>query len=365
SDLQRFDDFTSKYQSFNGIPLRVGIIQPIFGFNSIKWDQKINALSLGIAAKKIDFDIENVKRTAASLFIEALLASSNLEIAITNEIINEKLVTIANERYILGKLSMDEKLQLENALASAKLSKIQFTTQFQNRLMDLDNFLAKDYGQQDTLLLELPEPLPRLFVDEDQAINQALTNNFNLESFAQQLIQADRDINKASVDNGLQMSLRASFGLARGSTTLSDIYQDPYGERQISVGVDIPIVNWGRKKEAVKIASLQKDLVNTQISQSKAVIINNVRRVVQAFNVLQDEVAIQKKIMENATQRFEISNQRYILGNIALTDLTIAQADKDRSKRDYVMSVAKYWDAYYGIRMLTGFDFVSNQKIQN
>ena len=155
SDLQRFDDFTSKYQSFNGIPLRVGIIQPIFGFNSIKWDQKINALSLGIAAKKIDFDIENVKRTAASLFIEALLASSNLEIAITNEIINEKLVTIANERYILGKLSMDEKLQLENALASAKLSKIQFTTQFQNRLMDLDNFLAKDYGQQDTLLFQI------------------------------------------------------------------------------------------------------------------------------------------------------------------------------------------------------------------
>ena len=167
------------------------------------------------------------------------------------------------------------------------------------------------------------------------------------------------------MDNGLQMSLRASFGLARGSTTLSDIYQDPYGERQISVGLDIPIVNWGRKKEAVKIASLQKELVNTQISQSKAVIINNVRRVVQAFNVLQDEVAIQKKIMENATQRFEISNQRYILGNIALTDLTIAQADKDRSKRDYVMSVARYWDAYYGIRMLSGFDFVSNQKIQN
>ncbi|HPN71664.1 MAG TPA: TolC family protein, partial [Saprospiraceae bacterium] len=145
----------------------------------------------------------------------------------------------------------------------------------------------------------------------------------------------------------------------------SDIYQDPYGERQISVGVDIPIVNWGRKKEAVKIASLQKELVNTQISQSKAVIVNNVKRVVQAFNVLQDEVDIQKKIMENATQRFEISNQRYILGNIALTDLTIAQADKDRSKRDYVMSVARYWDAYYGIRMLTSFDFVTNQKIQN
>ncbi len=365
SDLQRFDDFTSKYQSFNGIPLRVGIIQPIFGFNSIKWEQKINALSLGIAAKKINFDIENVKRTAASLFIDALLASSNLEIAITNEIINEKLVTIANERYLLGKLSMDEKLQLENALASAKLSKIQFTTQFQNRLMDLDNFLAKDYSQNDTVRLELPEPLPRLYVDEEQAVEHALANNFNLETFAQQLIQADRDIKKASVDNGLQMSLRASFGLARGSTTLSDIYQDPYGERQISVGVDIPIVNWGRKKEAVKIASLQKELVNTQISQSKAVIVNNVKRVVQAFNVLQDEVDIQKKIMENATQRFEISNQRYILGNIALTDLTIAQADKDRSKRDYVMSVARYWDAYYGIRMLTSFDFVTNQKIQN
>ena len=365
SDLQRFDDFTSKYKSFNGIPLRVGINQPIFGFNGIKWDQKINNITVRSAEKKITFDAENVKRTAAALFLDALLASSNLEIAQTNEQINEKLIVIANERYALGKLSMDEKLQLENALAAAQLSKIQFTTQFQNTLMELENFVAKNYRQETGLTLVLPEPLEKMYVDENLALEYAFANNYNLEEFAKQLIQSDRDIKLANVNNGLQMSLRASFGLARGSTNLSDIYRDPYADRQVSVGLDIPIVNWGRKKEAVNVASLQKELVENQIEQSKALITNAVRRVVQAFNVLQEEVVIQKKIMENATQRFEISNQRYILGNIALTDLTIAQSDKDRSKRDYVLSVAKYWDAYYGIRMLTIYDFEKNQKIRN
>ena len=44
SQLQRFDDFDRNFNVYNGLPIGVGIQQPLFAFNPLKWDKKTEPL---------------------------------------------------------------------------------------------------------------------------------------------------------------------------------------------------------------------------------------------------------------------------------------------------------------------------------
>lgn len=52
-----------------------------------------------------------------------------------------------------------------------------------------------------------------------------------------------------------------------------------------------------------------------------------------------------------------------MLGNLSVTDLSIAFTEKDQAKRDYIGALRDYWSAYYRLRYLTLFDFEKQTKI--
>ncbi len=68
---------------------------------------------------------------------------------------------------------------------------------------------------------------------------------------------------------------------------------------------------------------------------------------------------------KTAEERYGIARARYMLGDLSITDLNIALQEKDQAKRDYILSLKSFWDAYYNIRTLTLYDFEKNQKILN
>ena len=46
SSLSRFDDLNSNVSRYNGQPIRIGFVQPIFQFNQLGWNRRINPLLL-------------------------------------------------------------------------------------------------------------------------------------------------------------------------------------------------------------------------------------------------------------------------------------------------------------------------------
>ncbi|WP_287419640.1 hypothetical protein [Candidatus Brachybacter algidus] len=50
---------------------------------------------------------------------------------------------------------------------------------------------------------------------------------------------------RTKTNYGIRANLYGSFGWARGSQQIKDIYTQPFVEEQLSLTVAIPIVNWG------------------------------------------------------------------------------------------------------------------------
>jgi outer membrane protein TolC len=361
SDLQRFDDFTNEAKLYNGLPIRIGIEQPIFGYNPFKYGNKLADLQLEESRKQYNLDVERALLSATELYFNVLIAAENKSIAITNRAVNKGLLDITYERYKLGKVSKDEKLQLEIELKNSELNSTQAAYAHNFALSQLYTYLG--LTPDTSAVLQLPDDLPPFSIDMSELEAAVVSNSPLILAFYRRTLDADDFIAQQKADYGIKTHLFASYGYARGSQKLADVYQNPFDEQQVRLSISIPLVDWGRKKSAIRIAQLQQINEGNKIAQEELELKNNMRQAVYVLIQLQNEVELLRAIVETANQRSEISNQRYVLGDISITDLTIAQREKDKTRREYVTALRNYWVAYYQLRAITGYDISSKKHI--
>jgi outer membrane protein len=113
SGILRFDNYIDNvdqdpYHQYSGNPLEIGIVQPLFRFNRLKWDKKIEPLRFEESKREYIEDLENVSVNTTRRFFDLMLSQINLEIAEKNVANNDTIFKIAQGRYNLGKIAENE-----------------------------------------------------------------------------------------------------------------------------------------------------------------------------------------------------------------------------------------------------------------
>ena len=80
TQLQRFDDFDRKNTLYNGVPYGIGYSQPIFQFNQLKWDKKIEPLKYNESKQAYIESMEQIAIKASGYFFDLLLAQVNFKL---------------------------------------------------------------------------------------------------------------------------------------------------------------------------------------------------------------------------------------------------------------------------------------------
>jgi outer membrane protein len=361
TDIQRFDDFSSKYKVFNGVPIRLGYTQSLIGYNPLKWNKIIAEKRWETARFQYNFDIESSFLNAITRYFDVLIAETNVAIATKNKEANEKLLLIADERLALGKISRDEKLQMETEYKNALMLESQAGLQLERAKLEISNLFSENVANIQNL--EVPTIAQKVVVSEEKSITLTLTN-------APALLEAERLISEAEMEKarrkaewGIQVNVFAAIGLARGAETASEIYTNPFNEQQLNVSLTMPLVDWGRRKSTIKAADEMIYQAKTQVIQQKQQLTNLVRQRVFQINELQSRLAIQKDILAISEERYNISAERYVAGVLTITDLILSQRNKDQTRREYLMSLHDFFVAYYDLRRLTGYDFMGQKPI--
>ena len=86
---------------------------------------------------------------------------------------------------------------------------------------------------------------------------------------------------------------------------------------------------------------------------------------VRQFEMLKSQIDITQKSDEVAFERYNVAQNRYLIGKIDITNLNIALKEKDDAKRSYIEALKAYWTAYFELRRLTLFDFASQKYLYN
>lgn len=111
------------------------------------------------------------------------------------------------------------------------------------------------------------------------------------------------------------------------------------------------------------VARSNVDLVDTQAEQGMKDFELNVCKMVRQFNLQAYRVAVAAKTDKTADRRHDVARRLYILGKSTILDLNAAITEKDTARRNYITALKTYWSLYYGIRSMTGYDFLRKAEI--
>ncbi|WP_316767537.1 TolC family protein [Pedobacter frigiditerrae] len=361
TQLQRFDDFDRNSVLYNGIPYGIGYTQPLLKFNSLKWDKKIEPLKFNESKQVFIESQEKIAITVTEYFFDLLLAQVNLGIAEINNSNTKRILTIAETKFELGKISKNEILQLQLEVLNSQKAVGTAKRDVEIATLNLRSYAGIEGD--DRIKLDVPAIVAQMSVAADKVLAEAFENRSDAIAFIRRLAEAKRDVAKAKGENGLTATLRANLGFSNAATNAFDIYRSPKNQQSVELQLSIPIMDWGRSKSRTKTAQANEQFITYSVEQDKQTFKQQIITQVTLFNMMKEQIGLTDQAEKIAAEKYKIAGERYVLGNLSITDLSIAFQENDRAKRDYISSLRDFWAAYYQLRYLSLYDFEKNKKI--
>ncbi len=362
SDFTMFNDFENNSKKYITTPLSIGLTQPLFRYNALKWQKKTEPLKFEAAKKTFLANIEAVHQQAVMIFFSLAQAQINKQIAAMNYSNADTLYRIAQGRYQLGTIAEDELLQMQLSWLNAETARKQADMNLRDREIRLRSFL----GFNDNVRIELiiPSEIPSLQISTQEVFDLAMQNNPEMLNQQLTILTAQSSVAQAKAEKGLNANLTASYGLRDQDPDFNLAYSDPNKQQRIRVGFTLPILDWGLGRGKFKMAQSSLELAQVQSNQAIVDFQQNLYLDVEQFNLQKSQVEIAAKSDTVAMKRYEVTKQRFLIGKIAVLDLNDADSRKDQNKRAYLQSLQDYWNYFYNIRSLTLFDFVNRQPLE-
>ena len=349
--------------SYLSTPISIGFRQPIFGFNELKWDKKIEPLKYDESRKAFSEDMERIAVQSTDLFFNLLVAQITLRISELNKANNDTIYKIAKGRYNVGKIAENELLQLQLNSMQSDQQVTQAKLDIETSQLSLKIYLGNNENLKEIELVE-PKTIPEITIDEALALSEAKKNRARYVQFQRQKIEAERDIAQARGNSGLNVNLFGSYGFTQNSADFNNVYQNPQNQQRLQIGFQIPILDWGRQKSNIQTAVANNKLVQSTVAQNELNFEQEIILKVKQFNIFRSRLIIAQKADDIAQRRYDIAQKRYLIAKINITDLNIALQDKDNAKRGYLQALRSFWKNYYEIRQLTLYDFERNEPIR-
>ncbi len=350
TDLTRLDDFVRKTTRYNGTPVFIRLNQPLFAFNGLKWDKKIEPLKIKEATLTNKEAKEWLSYNICKLFFAIAEAQTSEQLEETNLQNNITNLAIEKRRMAVGTSTEDKVLQLEmrqiiyqQRLSAAKLAVNDAFLSMQALFPNKDTFIVK---------VDLPTNIPVLHLNKEEIIATAKRNLAMYIFFSRKQLEAQSNLAKAKTQ-GRQVNVTASYGLNNAEDNIPAIYRNPNNQQRYSVTFSIPIIDWGKRNGNIELAKLQEKESELSMIAEEAKLIAEAESLINQLPVFRDNITNAQSLDILSQKRYSIATRLYQLGKISLLELQAAELEKDNAAKFYVYSLRQFWEAYYLLKAKT------------
>ena len=341
----------------------VSLQQDLFKPRLVVWDERVQSLSASVAERAYLEAREDVAGSTADAFFNLYAQEITLANATANVAVNDTLYNLNKGRFEVGKIGENDLLKSELALLRARAAVEDARLARDRAEAALRRTIAYPEGQ--PLKIVAPDSIPNVEADPDLAVKEALRNSSVMEQGTLEDVQSKRLLNSAKLSNRFNASIRATFGFNQTSSVFSEAYQSPLGRQALSVGVNLPMMQWGAGHADVEAATADDQRVKTNNRMRTDALVEDARFAALQLQQAQRNVILAAKADTVSAKQFEVARNRYIIGKISNTDLYNAQTDKDNSIVAHVQALRNYWTSFYRLRRVTLYDFVAKREMSD
>ena len=214
SSLNRLDQFAPKEsKSYYSQPITLSYTQPLFAYNSFRWNKKIAPKEYELAKRTYIEVMEDITVQAVSYYFSLLLCKTRHTIAVKNYGNTKSLYSIAEERLKLGSITNDELLQLQLRMLNDSLAINDTALAVREQRMRFNSYLR--YSENVDIDPVLDDRIPAIEVDYATVLDKALENSSFNASNQLRTLNAEAGIAKAKAERGATATINARFEPAR------------------------------------------------------------------------------------------------------------------------------------------------------
>lgn len=362
SNLERIELFgLDDNIGYSVVPFSIRYFQNSLFYNPFKWDKKIEPLIYEESRRDFIEKMEDISVTTCQRYFQLLKAQMQLEIAKVNLSNQDTLYQISQGRFKIGKMAENELLQVELTLLNSRNTVTTNTIELKRTSQNLARYLELET---ENIQLDVPDKLPLFEVNIDKALEEAQSNRKAVIEFRRKRLEAEKELAFQKGNNRLRLGVAANFGISQNGDDFNNLFNNFNKQQNVSVTVSIPVFDWGVSKSKRKMAEADLDLTNNNIDQEKQAFEQEIYLHVLNWSNQRDFLETAEKAKEIAIKRYDISQKRYVLDKITITDLNIALQEKDKAVLQYLNSLEKFWRDYYILRQLTLYDFINDKKLE-
>ena len=363
SDFSRLVNFgNDKLTTYSVTPIRIGLEQPLFGFNRLKWEKKISPLQFEKAKQDYIHSQQESNIKALGLYFDLLLAIKKREIAESNYITADTLHMFGIRRFDIASIQQEELLDLELSKFNAEIELAQAEKDLEKSRFSLNSFLLFDENV--LLIPSLPSVEEGLQISISEAVNNAINNNPEMLNLKQQELEAEQSLDKANKESRFSVNVSASYGLNQKAGTFNEAYQNPLDQQMVMLSLDIPILDWGERKGNKQMALKNKEVVDIEVRQASIDFQQKIALKVIDFNLQEKQLQSAAKADIIAQKSYELTKKRFMLGKADVLKLNNAMKARQIAAEKYITSLFTYWKYYYEVQQLTLYDFRNGVAIE-
>lgn len=346
---------------FSAVPFRIGYEQKLLGFNSFRWERKIEPLKYEKVKKQYLYNTELVSEEVIKYFFELLMAEIEFAMAEDNVASADTLYGIGIQRQKIASISQADLLTLELDKINAQNSLHNAKVAHKRAMSDLATYLNIDKNKQIKLIL--PERPDYVDIPLGKAVMMARQNNPIYLEEQQNVLESEREVSQARQERMFNASLRASIGFNQTAGSFKGVYKNLLQQDLVQLSVSVPLVDWGVRKGKYNMAQNNLNVAKIAARQKEIQMEEEVIMTINDFYVQQELISSTEKALNLAERAYDQTRRHFITGKADINSITMAQNRQKEAQRNFIMALKMFWLDYYKIRRLTLFDFVSDLSL--
>ncbi len=220
----------------------------------------------------------------------------SITLAKENMVSSDTLYSIGVQRQKIAAISKADLLTLKLDVVNARNTLQNKASAPKRAMFSLVSFPNLDKNT--VIDIDLPVRPRELVIPVDKALQMAHENNPQLLGLKQNVLEAERNVDKTKKESRFNASVNASIGFNQVDDNFGDVYHKPMQQDLVSVSVSIPLVDWGVRKGKYNMARNNLNVVKTSARQDEISLDEEVIMTVNDFNIQQNMITSAEEALD-------------------------------------------------------------------
>lgn len=284
--------------------------------------------------------VKSISIQVVDYFFDLLVARSKVVMAGANHSNVDTLYNIGQKRQEITSLSLADVLTLKVEALNSHNNLAEYKKILKTAQITLYSYLR--LNDKTVIELNIPDKMPNFQVNYEEALQQAQQNIPDQMNYQLQLLKSASNLERTQRQSLWSASVIASYGLNQQSSFFSQAYQNPLDQQRATIGLSIPILDWGQRKGNINMAKKNFEVTRLTMEQATVDFKQQIMVAITNLNMQYDIVNSTNGTREVAKQAYEITKQRFLIGKTDVNSLRFALTRQEQANLDYLSALRAY-----------------------